>query len=203
MEYYKDLITKKSFEILQKLRRQHKFILIGGWAIFLYTHSLKSKDIDLVIDYSELEKLRKKFDLFKNERLKKYEIIIEEIDIDLYLPFYSNPGIPAQEIKKYTQNIEGFSVPRPEILLILKQRAYLDRTRSPKGKKDKLDIISLLNNNLIDFKFYRKILKKYNLENYLIELKNLLLSASQIPELKLNQFKYSKLKRGVLEKIIK
>lgn len=200
MEYYKDLITKKSFRILQELRRQYSFILIGGWAVFLYTHSLKSKDIDLVIDYGELEKLRKKFDLFKNERLKKYEIIIEEIDIDLYLPFYSNPGIPAQEIKKYTQNIEGFSVPRPEILLALKQGAYLKRVGSPKGEKDKVDIISLLSDGL-DFKFYKKILKKYKLENHLEELKKLIQSLVQVPELKLNQFKYSKLKKKILRQL--
>lgn len=200
MEYYKDLITKKSFRILQELRRQYSFILIGGWAVFLYTHSLKSKDIDLVIDYSELEKLREKFDLFKNERLKKYEIVIEEIDIDLYLPFYSNPGIPAQEIKKYTQNIEGFSVPRPEILLALKQGAYLERVGSPKGEKDKVDIISLLSDDL-DFKFYKKILKKYKLENHLEELKKLIQSLVQVPELKLNQFKYSKLKKKILRQL--
>jgi len=201
MEYYKDLITKKSFEILAELKRQYKFILIGGWAVFLYTHSLKSKDIDVVIDYEELEKLRENFDLAKNERLKKYEIIIEEIDIDLYLPFYSNPGIPAEEIKKYTQTIEGFLVPRPEILLILKQGAYLERLTSPKGQKDKADIISLLNSDLIDFKFYRKILKKYNLEDYLGELKNLLQSTNRVPELKLNQFQYSRFEKKILKKL--
>lgn len=198
MEYYKDLITEKSFKILKNLRRQYKFILIGGWAVFLYAHSLKSKDIDLVIDYDELEKLRKNFPLTKNDRLKKYEIIIEEIDIDLYLPFYSSPGIPAEEIKKYTQNLEGFLVPRPEILLVLKQKAYLNRFGSPKGEKDKVDIISLLNNDL-DFRFYKKILKKYNLETYLEELKNLLQSITQVPELGLNQFKYSKLKKKILK----
>lgn len=200
MEYYKDLITKKSFEILKDFNRQYNLILIGGWAVFLYTHSLKSKDIDLVIDYDELQKLREKFILTKNERLKKYEIVIEEIDIDLYLPFYSNPGIPAEEIKKHTQSVEGFVVPRPELLLILKQKAYLERVGSPKGEKDKVDIISLLNNDL-DYDFYKKILKKYNLENYLKELKNFLQLTTQVSELGLNQFKYSTLKKRILDKL--
>lgn len=200
MEYYKDLITKKSFEILQDLRRQYGFILIGGWAIFLYVHSLKSKDIDLVIDYDELEKLREKFTLIKNERLKKYEITIEEIDIDLYLPYYSNPGLPAEEIKKYTQSLEGFMIPKPEILLILKQKAYLERLGSPKGEKDKMDIISLLGYGL-DFKIYKKVLKKYKLENHLDELKTLLQSITQVSELKLNQFQYSRLKKKILKQL--
>jgi len=68
MEYYHDLITEKSFKILQDLKREFDFILIGGWAIFLYTKALKSKDIDIIVDYDELEKFKKEFDIVKNER---------------------------------------------------------------------------------------------------------------------------------------
>ena len=200
MDYYSNLITEKSFKILQDLRRKYKFILIGGWAVFLYTHSLKSKDIDLIIEYEELEKLRGNFTLNKNDRLKKYEIIINEIDIDLYLPFYSKIAIPVEEIKKYLTNLEGFSVPKPEILLILKQAAYIERAGSQKGEKDKIDIISLLNLGL-DLKFYKKTLKEYKREKYITELKNLLQVVIEVPELELNQFKYSKLKKKILEQL--
>lgn len=199
--YYQDLITAKSFKILQDLRRKYKFILIGGWAVFLYTHSLKSKDIDIVIDYEELEKLRQDFTLIKNDRLKKYEIAVEEIEIDLYLPFFSNPGLPAEEIKKYTQSLEGFTVPSPEVLLILKQKAYLDRAGSPKAEKDKIDLVSLLKTMDLDFNFYKNILKNYRLENYLEELKSLLNNLIQVLELELNQFQYSKLKKRVLKQL--
>ncbi len=201
MEYYQNLITEKSFKVLQDMKRKYKFILIGGWAVFLYTHSLKSKDIDMIIEYEELEKLKTEFDLNKNDRLKKYEIIVDEIDIDLYLPFYSNPGIKAEEIKNYLNSLEGFSVPKPEILLTLKQKAYSKRLGSPKGEKDKIDIIGLLLNLDLDFKLYKKILKKYNMENYAKNLKNLLNLTTEVPELKLNQFKYSKLKKKVLEQL--
>ena len=88
MEYYQNIITAKSFQILQALKRQYDFILIGGWAVFLYTHTLKSKDIDIIVDYPALEKLRADFDLRKNDRLKKYEISREEIDVDIYVPFF-------------------------------------------------------------------------------------------------------------------
>ena len=201
MEYYKDLITEKSFKILQNLKRKYKFILIGGWAVFLYTHSLKSKDIDMVIEYEELEKLRREFTLNKNDRLKKYEIVVDEIDIDIYLPFYSDPGIPAEEIKKYTQNLEGFLVPKPEILLILKQKAYLERLGSPKAEKDKIDILSLFKAIDLDFEFYKKILKKYDLKNYLEELKNLLRTTTNVSELGLNQFRYARFKKKILEQL--
>ena len=71
MQYYHNVITEKSFEFLQKLRARYKFILIGGWAVFLYSHALKSKDIGIIVDYSELGKMRKEFNLSKNDRLKK------------------------------------------------------------------------------------------------------------------------------------
>lgn len=203
MEYYKNLITEKSFKILQNLKRKHDFILIGGWAVFLYTQALKSKDIDMVVNYEELEKLRGEFTLAKNDRLKKYEIVIEEIDIDIYLPFYSDLGIPVEKIQQYMKNLEGFTVPNPEILLILKQKAYRDRAGNPKGEKDKIDILSLLKNVNMDFGFYRKILTEYDLKNYLGELKIILKVTTEAPEIGLNQFQFSKLKKRVLAQLDK
>ncbi len=132
-ELYHDLITEKSFKTLQDLKRKFKFILIGGWAVFLYTKALKSKDIDIIIDYDELGKLKKEFDITKNERLKKYEAKIEEIDVDIYLPHFSNIGLPIEEIGNYIQSLGGFKVPIPEILLILKTYTFLQRKGTTKG----------------------------------------------------------------------
>lgn len=201
MQYYHQLVTEKSFQVLQELRHQYQFILIGGWAVFLYTHSLKSKDIDLIIKYEELEKLRKKFSITKNDRLRKYEVKKEEIDVDIYLPHYSKLSLPVEKIKKYTQNLEGFVVPRVEILLILKQGAYRERLGSHKGEKDKIDLVSLLKDGNVDFDSYKKILRQYKLANYLDELRELLQSVREIPQLGLNQFKYSQLKKRVLSQI--
>lgn len=203
MPYYQDLITKKSFKILQDLKRKYNFILIGGWAVFLYTQAMKSKDIDIVIDYEDLEKLRKEFTLVKNDRLKKYEIVIEEIDIDIYLPFYSDLGISIKEIQKHAQNIEGFIVPNPEILLILKQKAYRDRVGNSKGEKDKLDIFSLIKSVEIDFYFYKKVINDCDLKDYSEKLENLLRTTIEAPEIGLNQFQFSKLKKQVLAQLSK
>src|SRR3989338_4021762 len=98
-EFYHNLITEKSFKILQDLRKKFKFILIGGWAVFLYAKALKSKDIDIIIDYDELQKLKNDYDVAKNDRLKKYEIKIEEIDVDIYLPYFSELGLKVQEVQ--------------------------------------------------------------------------------------------------------
>jgi hypothetical protein len=202
MEYYHNLITEKSFEILQALKKELDFVLIGGWAVYFYTGALKSKDIDLVVDFNELQKLKIKYQVLKNNRLKKYEIKIQGIDIDIYVPHFSDPGLPAENIMEYTINKEGFIVPLPEVLLILKQNAYAQRKFSIKGEKDKIDIISLL--TLDDFNFikYREILNKFKKENLINDLKKLVLETSELKELNLNQYKFYKLKRKIVANLI-
>lgn len=200
-EFYHDLITEKSFKILQDLRGKFDFTLIGGWAIFSYVKALKSKDVDIIVDYDELEKLKEEFNIFKNERLKKYEAKIEEIDIDIYLPHFSNIGLPVEEIKKYIQSLEGFKVPIPEILLILKTYTFQQRKGTTKGKKDLIDIFSLLKEDLIDWQKYKDLVKKYKLEKLNQELKNIISSATSFPELNLLNHQISRLKKKTQEKI--
>ncbi len=115
MDYYHNLITEKSWQYLQTLKRHYNFILIGGWAVYLYGKALKSKDIDIICDYEELQKLKANFNLYKNDRLKKCEIHQGEFDVDIYLPFFSDLGLPVEEIQKKVRNIEGFLVPELEI----------------------------------------------------------------------------------------
>jgi hypothetical protein len=201
-EFYQNLITEKSFKILQDLKREFKFILIGDWAVFLYTKALKSKDIDLIIEYEELEKLKQKFNLAKNERLKKYEIKQEEIDIDIYLPHYSSLGLPAEEIGNYAASREGFLTPKIEALLFLKQFVFSQRRNTPKGEKDKLDILSLLKLEEIDWNFYGEFLRKYGLGNFKRELAKLLNETGKAPELELNEYSLSKLRKNILNKIL-
>lgn len=198
MEYYHQLITEKSFQLLRQLRLDYNFILIGGWAVFLYTNSLKSKDIDIIIDYDELEKFKKNFDVAKNDRLKKYEIKREGVDIDIYLPFYSALGLPAEEIRKHVRTCEGFTVPRMEILLILKQVAHAGRQGTPKGEKDKIDIFSLLALGEIDWEFYHKLIEGAGLKHLAAELRSLLKQTVEVKELNLNQAKIAKLKKEII-----
>ena len=87
MEYWNIIITEKSWRILQKIRKEINFVLIGGWAAYLWTKSHKSKDIDIVVDFKELYNLKFNYNLKKNDALKKYEITVDEVDIDIYVPF--------------------------------------------------------------------------------------------------------------------
>ena len=183
MEFYHEIITEKSFKILQDLKRQFDFILIGG--LVFICPNLKSKDIDIIVDYSQLAKLKRTLDVSKNERLKKYEAKIEEVDIDIYLPHYSNIGFPVEEIKNYSQSVEGFKVPLPEVLLILKTYVWSQRKNTSKGKKDLIDIFSILSKDIIDWEKYKRLIEKYNLAEIDQQLKEIILSTKSISELNL------------------
>lgn len=198
MNFYHNLITIKSWQALLDLKKKYQFILIGGWAVFLYTKALKSKDIDVVMEFEELEKMRDEFIVSKNERLRKYEARKEEIEIDIYVPFYSSPGIPAEEIKKFTTRIEGFEIPEKEALVLLKQKALLDRQDSLKGKKDLVDLISLFKLADFDWQKYKDLVRRYQLENQVENIIGIIRKTVKMEELDLNPHQMAKFKKVIL-----
>ncbi|MBS3096832.1 hypothetical protein J4480_05335 [Candidatus Woesearchaeota archaeon] len=194
MEYWNEAITQKSWETLQKISKKIDFILIGGWAAYLWAKSHKSKDIDIVIGYKELDKLKLNYNLKKNDNLKKYEIIIDDLGIDIYVPFYSKLPL-LESIDEYTSKIESFEVVNPEALLVLKQAAELDRGSSEKGLKDRIDIMDLLLKCQIDFKEYCNILAKHNLKDFKNKMLGIVSTFNETKYLGLNprEFKLKKL----------
>jgi hypothetical protein len=177
VEFWNEIVIDKSFRILQELRKKIDFILIGGWAVYFLTKSIKSKDIDIIVDFENLSKLKMEIELKKTEFLRKYESEIEGISIDIYVPYYSQFAVPVEEIIKNTIEVEGFKIPKPEILLILKQQAEMEREDSIKGQKDRTDIICLAKSGKINWKYYKELLKKFRLEKYLKELKKIVKTA--------------------------
>lgn len=199
--FYNDLVTQKSWLTLQNLRGKLDFVLIGGWAVYLYTKTLKSKDIDLIVNYDQLEKLRTDFQVVKNDRLKKYEARAEEVQIDIYLPHYSDLGISVKEIIKNTNQKETFILPCLEKLLILKQLVYIQRGLSAKGQKDRLDVLSLLLSKDFEINAYKKQLAKLGQKKLLVNLKSLISETTKIPELGVNEHFWSKTKKKLLNKL--
>lgn len=177
MEFWDDIVTDKSWRVLIDLAKKFDFVVIGGWAAYLHTKTLKSKDIDIVVDFDTLEKMGVEYQLKKNSNLKKYEIIIDEISVDIYVPFFSGLAIPVNSLAEYYTKIEGIKVVVPEVLLILKQQAEAERRNSVKGQKDRTDIMNLLINSNINLKTYLQFVKKYNLEQYPARLKEIIRDA--------------------------
>ncbi len=201
MQFYHDLITEKSFQLLQNLRQQFKFTLIGGWAVFFYAGALKSKDIDMVVDYDELSRLKEAYAVSKNERLKKYEIKQGEVDVDIYLPHYSDLGLPLERLADSVVEREGFTLPALEILFLLKLYAYRARRGSVKGKKDELDIFCLAFLPEFGWREYQQWALDFSLSDCHRLFLQLLKSTVSIPELKINEQRMAKERRRILAEL--
>lgn len=201
MEYWSTLITEKSWNVLQKISKEMDFVLIGGWAAYLWAKAHKSKDIDIVIGYKELGKLKSSYRLNKNDNLKKYEIKIDDIDIDIYLPFYSKLPL-IKSLEKYTAKVEGFKVVKPEALLVLKQAAEIARGNTEKGMKDRIDILDLLVKCQMDFSEYKKILEMEKLIDFRKRLIEIITKFTDIKYLDLNPRQF-KLKKESIMQILK
>jgi len=141
--------------------------------------------------------------LSKNDNLKKYEIKDGEVDIDIYVSYFSKLTIAPENLSKYAKRIEGFKVAAPEALIILKQGAYEDRKNSIKGEKDKIDILSLLFFSDINFKDYKSILKKYSLNHYTANMVNLLKNFKDYNSLNLTPRNFKSKKELILAELKK
>lgn len=193
MAYYHDLVTQQSWEELQKLKKDLDFVLIGGWATYLYTKALKSKDIDILIQFDQLAILAKNYLLSKNDRLKKYEAIKSQVQIDIYLPHFSTLGIPVETLLSHSISLEGFTLLDPNFLLALKIYTLNQRGRSVKGRKDFLDIVSLVLSRHCDLSVTQDLLQKYQITKSV--LSQLLQETTHLPELNLNAHQFSRVKK--------
>jgi hypothetical protein len=170
-EFWPELLTTASWQKLQKFKKELKdFVVIGGWAVYLWTGMHKSKDVDILVDFKTLEKLKQKYDLNKNHELKKYEIKFDKFDVDIYVRHFSEFVIPVEELLKSTKSVQGFKILEPEALLILKQSAEIQRRGSPKGEKDAIDILTLLSRTPFKKAKYLQLLKAHKLVHYVGEL---------------------------------
>ena len=171
MELWNEFVVEKSYEILNNLKEELDFVIIGGWASWLYTKTVKSKDIDLYVNFKNFFDFQRRLMdkgifISLNQKLKKYEAKIADVDIDIYTPNYCDLIIPCKDVfsEEWFKKIDGYKVILPEPFLILKLKAEKERRMTIKGFKDRIDILALLHNLDIDKKFLSKIEKKYNFE---------------------------------------
>ncbi len=198
MEFWNSEATNASWEKLLELNKEIKFILIGGWAVYLWTKLQKSKDIDIIIDYGTLRTLSQQYTLIKNDRLKKYEVKLERFDIDVYLPKYSRLAIPPEDIiKTFGDNISGIAVPKAEALMVLKLGALSERKESIKGSKDTIDALGLLFYSGVDVMKLGSVLHNYGHREYARLLLDTLegFDREMLGYLNLNEKTFSKYKR--------
>ena len=201
VEYWPEHVTKRSWERLGELGKEFRFLLIGGWAIYLYTKLHKSKDIDVIVDLETLYSIKEKYQLKKNERLSNYEIVDEGFDIDVYVPYLSKLALPAEELLgMQATKIQGISVVPAEALLVLKQAAFIARKGTTKGTKDVIDIMSLLYYAEVDRNKYLELVKKHRLIGYEQGLLEIVRTFQELKYLGINHQEFVKWKNGFEKK---
>lgn len=148
---WRDDVVDRSWRALLHLHDLSRFVLIGGWAVYFWTHKLKSRDIDLCVDQDNFYRLQSELQkenvfITRNARLRKFEARLDDVEVDIYVPFLLNLIVPVRELfrSRWFANVEGHDVALPEVLLLLKSQAAKERWRSEKGVKDRVDILSLL-----------------------------------------------------------
>lgn len=174
---WRDELVEKSWQVLENLKTIADFVLIGGWGVYLWTKKLRSRDIDLYIDQTNFYKLQfelqqRNYAVKRNVRLRKFEAIIGDVEVDIYTPFLCNLAVPCSDMfnKKMYSVIELFKVAIPETLLLLKASAALQRWHTEKGVKDRADIISLLTFVDIKVELLKQMFNKYDKQHTLLNV---------------------------------
>jgi len=170
MEVWNARAIERSERVLRKLRELCDFVLIGGWAVYFWTRAVKSIDIDIYMDFSDFFFLQSKLlemgtKLKINRKLKKYEVQIDEVEVDIYTPSMCGLIVPCKDVleNNWFKVIANFKVILPEPLLLLKLQAESERKSSIKGFKDRCDLIALLLLDL-DLEFLSRLFKAYGKE---------------------------------------
>ncbi|MEM3208947.1 MAG: hypothetical protein QXE33_03440 [Candidatus Micrarchaeaceae archaeon] len=162
-QFWNEEQVKRSRELLNAIAGAVDFVLIGGWAVFMYTRQQMSLDLDIAIGYESLEYFRKYgIKDYKNISIK-YSVI-DGTYVDLFIEDFSDRELPFPVrviLNNYT-TIEGIKVVNKELLLLLKLWGYL-RADQQKIRKDILDVLALLLYGDIDLEKFKNYIEEYDI----------------------------------------
>lgn len=162
-DFYRDAQVRGAETVLARLQRSvPDAIILGGWAVYLYARGQRSTDVDIFVDFGGLGQLQREFGpaLTRNNNLRKHELIIDRVEVDIFVEHVSNSGVAIEELVEPSRTMMGFRVINPEGLLVLKLCAWIDRQGRTKGDKDESDVLSLLAATPIDWTRYREMIAK-------------------------------------------
>lgn len=150
-----DQQTAEWNRLLQNIRDMcedyQDLVTIGGVAVWMHTLRMAderllqvSHDADFYLSIQDFGVMRDLEEMVPNRRLGKYQIIKDDVDIDVYVDKQHGLTVPFADIATDAQEIMGIRCASLEHLLILKARAFLDRKNTAKGDKDARDIAKIL-----------------------------------------------------------
>jgi len=103
IEMWRDEVVERSWRVLGELKGFADFVLIGGWGVYFWTRKLKSRDIDVYIDQENFYRLQSEltqrgYALKRNVRLRKFETLMGDVEVDVYTPFMSKLVVPCSDV---------------------------------------------------------------------------------------------------------
>jgi hypothetical protein len=126
-------------------------ILLGGWGTWVRTGGPMSHDVDLIVNRGELKTLEKMVgDLSESHHLAgtKWRATWRSIHLDLYAPFQSRLGanlqLRVELLTSHAETVNGYHVLTSAAHTATKLAALLDRPDSLPGRKDRYEILKLL-----------------------------------------------------------
>jgi hypothetical protein len=174
----------KSKQLLEAFKVQGlDLVLIGGWAVYFLTRYHMSRDIDFLMRDREIWKLRTYIQANggreKAAGLRKIGFEIDKVGIDVYTETQS--GFPVDIGRVFERGlfvtVEGYKVLEPGRLLRLKLDAARSRDKSPKGLKDRCDILSICLKDTSYVQGYKDVVLQDNDHDALKDLRSLIKEA--------------------------
>jgi hypothetical protein len=102
-----------------------------------------SHDADLMISFADYGILKDETEITHNRRLAKHQMIISDIELDVYVEHLNNLIVPYDEVFMNSIEVNGVRVACLEHLLVLKLEAFKTRGSSGKGEKDRRDVAKI------------------------------------------------------------
>jgi hypothetical protein len=146
MPYYSSDQTERSQGVLRQLVDVvPEAVLIGGWGTWVRLHGEMSHDIDLIVEHAELATLRSQIGDFSSSTHvggQKYRGDFNNIHVDLYVPHQSRLGgklkLRVEDLGRYRESVDGFSVLSVEAHMATKMAALLDRYSSGRQRPTRI-----------------------------------------------------------------
>lgn len=127
-------------------------VLIGGVAVFLHARAAADADLpaefthdaDLYVSLASWADIRDLYEVTSNRRLSKHQLIIDDVEFDLYLQRNNGLRLDYDTVAAAAVTVEDTRVAALHHLLLLKLDAARARWTSAHGGKDRRDIAKLL-----------------------------------------------------------
>jgi hypothetical protein len=127
-------------------------VVIGGWATWLRTRGARSHDVDLIVDWDQLQAIaghaRVERSTAQHAAATKWAGDWDGVHLDLYLPFQSRLGtkleLQVEKLAEHTERVDNQIVLSIPAQTAAKWAALVDRYGTPRGDKDREEVLQLL-----------------------------------------------------------